>query len=574
MANEVTEILEDFSDGLNTRFAPNRIPKTATPTATNCWYDVNALAKRAGSTVLSTSATLSNMAASIAWRGVMIKHWVNASADSLIMLANIGKGRNVFVASNNATTFTVMHNQEADNNGTLPASCNTTSGSPTVTFNSGSPTPFMSVGDFIYVKTTTDWLQIQSIDSGTQITATANATATDTSVYLSIPGFTATARASFAEMNSAVWICSQGGGSLSAVFSIFGYANFKAAFPKASYNLTYKNYMFAAATAANPSRVSWSSLKDPTTWPATNFVDVNPDDGFPIVGMFVDGQSIVILKTNQAYKLTGEIFDPANPTYTLQPIYVPSDFLISGPGSIQLMNGKFIMLGEKGFYSYTGGSTINFIEESSTIRDQFATIAGFSLVAAPSVSVEPQSIMVDGKYWLSVESSTFSHTTGFKNVIWVIDEEGAFWRWNQGTSAQVSGFAYRQGTLYGVNADTGASAGLQTLNTGTVDTGSVAINGTWTSRVFEYPNQQQFLVANVMFKKQSAGNLTFEYSIDEGSFASATIDMTVGSGTRVKSQNITLGTVGSSIQFRLSNATASQTFEVYGIQWIRRPLKQ
>lgn len=565
MSNETTEILEDFSGGLNTRFAPNRIKKGQTPTSTNCWYDVGALSKRNGATIDTTTARL--VASDfVAYRGIQIRRFVNAATDALIIHSNIGQSRYVLVYTNNASTYFV-----APRFATV-GSVTTSIGSATVT---GSGTTFLAgrAGDLLYVESTNEYLIIQSVTNDIELVTTTTATANAAGAsYQVIPSWASTSRLSFVEMNSSLWIC--GRGSVSGQFTGGTAVAAADAFPQASYSIVYANYVFAASTTDNPSRVRWCNLKDPTTWPASNFIDVNPDDGFPIVGMFLDGQSIVVLKTNSAYKITGEIFDPANPTYTLQQIFVPSDFLINGPGSVQIVNGKYLMLGQKGFYAYTGGSTIQFVEESNEIKNQFTTIAGYSLASAASPTVEPYSAMVDGKYWLSVEDSQFSHTTGFKNVVWVIDEEGTFWRWNQGTNAQVSGFAYRTGTLYGVNADTGGTAGLQTLNTGTVDTGSTAINGTWTSKIFEYPNQQQFLVANVFYKKQGSGNLTFEWSIDEGSFSSATIDMTAGSGTRVKSPNVTLGTAGSTIQFRLSNATASQTFEVYGIQWIRRPLKQ
>lgn len=565
MANELVEFLEDFGAGLNTRDDPNRIDPRFSPTTTNVWYDAKSLKKRNGATIASTSATLYG-ATTVAWRGTQIRNYAaGASAvNALIINANIGQARNVAVYTTDASAFTVMSRAS-------PGTISTTSGSPTIT---GSGTTFLTefqVGDYIVNGATPEYLQIQSITNDTTITATTNAANTVAgATYICVPSWTSTNRLSFSEMNSALWVSVNG----SPAFSWNGSAiTARTTFPQAAHTITYRNYTFAANYSSTPSRLSWSALKDPTSWPASNFIDVNPDDGFPIVGLFFDGQSIVILKTNSAYKLTGDVFDPANPTYSLIQIYTPTDFLINSARSVQLYRNSYIMLGSRGFYSYDGGGVISKVDDSDIIRDQYSNIAGFSLSAQPDAAVEPSAIIVNGDYWLSVETSTFSHTSGFKNAIYVLDKAGALWRWNQGTSAQVSDFAYRSGTLYGVNADTGASAGLLTLNTGSVDTGSVAINGTWTSKIFQFPNQQQFLRAHVYYKKQGAGNLTFEYAIDEGSFTSVAIDMTAGTGTRVKSSQIIIGSQGSTIQFRLSNATASQTFEVYGIEYIRRDLK-
>jgi len=70
------------------------------------------------------------------------------------------------------------------------------------------------------------------------------------------------------------------------------------------------------------------------------------------------------------------------------------------------------------------------------------------------------------------------------------------------------------------------------------------------------------------------GNWTFEDSVDEGSFVSNTIDMTAGTGTRVKSAPIVFGRIGRSIQFRWSNNVAAQTFEVYAVELYRQELRR
>lgn len=65
---------------------------------------------------------------------------------------------------------------------------------------------------------------------------------------------------------------------------------------------TVNNYLFMANTAANPSRVQWSAIQDPTTWPAANFVDVGIEDvatqANGIQAVFPFGEDLLIFKTN------------------------------------------------------------------------------------------------------------------------------------------------------------------------------------------------------------------------------------------------------------------------------------
>lgn len=592
MASQVIkERLSDFSGGLSTRDSPNKINSKNSPTTTNVWYDGGSLKKRNGATLDTANASISGKSDfQYNFFGSQIKTFSNVTENGLMCIGpirTISTSGIVRPVDRNAVIvmqdFSLPGAVKVIARRAFSGTVDVVLGSPTITV---TDTSIYKVGDYLNVSnlsgsdSAAQMFLIQSIDSATTMTATTNSIRTlsgaGSNLCTIIPTWTLENRVSISEMNSKVWL--SGNGSVSGSFTFnsdFTTSIITAvdAFPQAAYTLPHKNYMFAANYGATSSRIAWSSLKDPTTWPASNFIDVNPDDGFPIVGLFFDGQAIVILKTNKAYKLTGDVFDPSNPTYTLTQIYTPSDFLISSARTVQMYNGKYIMLGNNGFYAYDGGSKIDDMPKFDIVRNQFQSVQGFSISSAPAIYTEPSSISINGDYWLSVESSTFSHTAGYKNVIYVLDKNGAFWRWNQNIDAEVSDFSYHLGTVYATNGNISSTSGIQTLNTGSVDTGSIAINATWTSKVFNFKNKQQFLYCYVYYKKQSAGNLTFEYSIDEGAFSSATIDMTAGTGTRVKSSRILLGQFGSSIQFRLSNAVASQTFEVYGIEYVRRDLK-
>ena len=566
MGSESVTVLQDFSLGLNTLTVANRLDQKEFPTATNVWNDNGAIAKRLGQSRTSTSLTIFGNS----WYGQSVHSSVLSAVERLVILVDAGKSRNFIIDSNNAITILL-----SDTAGTGTAA--TTSGSAVVT---GSGTNWATVakaGALFSANAGTvsaDTIQILTVDSDTQLTLTANFPTTYSGIsYKIVPSWAPTNRVSYADINLNTYICGQG--SVPILWN-GSFAAYVPAFPQASYSINFRNYIFAAGTVANPSRVAWSALKDAASWPASNFIDVTPDDGFQIVGLVTDGQSIVIFKTNGAYKLSGDVFDPANPTYTLTQIYTPSDFAINSPRTFQLFGPSgYLMAGNKGFYSYDGGGAISKIFDYDRIRADFADMGTFDWAVAPSVSAEPSAIIVDGNYWLQVPNRVSSISTTHKEFTYILDKTGSVWKWTTLAGGMISDFAYRAGTLYGVNSYTSGTAGaIMQLNTGSTDGLASAINGSFTTKILEFGNQQRFGLVFVYLKKQSAGDLTFEYSIDEGSFVSNTIDMTTGTGTRIKSAPIVIGRIGRSVQFRLSNNTVAQTFEVYGIELHHQELRR
>lgn len=557
---EQVTTLQDFSLGLNTLVAPNRLDPRYTALHTNMWNDDGAMAKRLGQNRTSTTNTI----LSRSWFGYSMYNAVFSGTENLIIYAAAGITNNFLMYTSDSINVNGMYVSTAGTVTTAVASAAVV-GVGTAFLTTARAGALFSVGSTVGI--------VLSVTNDTNLTLTGNFGALNAgSSYNILPGWAATKRVSYTSQNSKVWICGNGNAS---VYFDGSNAVYVDAFPQAAYSIVYKNYTFTANTVANPSRVAWSALKDPTTWPASNFVDVNPDDGFPIVGMVFDGQSIVIFKTNSAYKLTGDVFDPANPTYTLTKIFTPNDFNINSPKSFQLYGPTgYIMLGLKGFYSYDGGGAISKILDYDRVRAQFAAVGSFAWGNVPTVTAEPSAIIVDGNYWLQVANILSSISASDKEFTYVLDKSGAFWKWTQLGPAMISDFAYRVGVLYGVNSYSGGTPGLLQLNTGSTDGLTSAINGSFTTKVVEFPNQHRFGVAYVYFKKQAAGNLTFEYSIDEGSFTSNTIDMTTGTGTRVKSAPIIIGAAGRSIQFRFSNNTAAQPFEVYAIEFHHQELRR
>lgn len=572
MSPEQIEFIQDFSGGLNTLAAPDRLPPNMLPAMSNVWYDDGALQKKPGQLKISSTGNGDTIWGR-GWSGYSLHTSVFSGSQSLLVYGGNGVSRNfVFhVDASDPTTSNIM-NTGGTGLATTTISSPNVSGSGTNWTTTASPGALFVIGNTVG--------QILTVSSDTALVLTGNFGANNTGTSYTITNsWSPSKRISVVDMNAKAWISGPGSTSVSWDGST---QVFVPTFPSANYSVSYSNYIFAANTASNPSRISWSSLLDPTTWPAANFVDVSPNDGFPIVGMFLDGQSIVILKTNSCWKLTGGTFDPSNPTYSLTQVYVPSDFIINSPKSVQLLGNQssgygFMMLGQKGFYSYNGSGAITKLFNFDIIRSEFATMAAFNWGQVPTVTAEPSSIVVDGNYWLQVPYTLSTISSSDKELTYIVDKNGAVWRWQSTANGMISDFAYLAGTLYGVNSYSGGTTGLIQLNTGSSDAKTTAINGTMTTKVIEYQNQQRFGRCNIYFKKQSAGNITFSYQVDEGGYTNTTIDMTsspVGDGgTRVKSIDILIGSVGRTIQFQISNNVAAQTFEIYGVQFNRRDLE-
>jgi len=58
------------------------------------------------------------------------------------------------------------------------------------------------------------------------------------------------------------------------------------------------NYLFMASNSSFPSRVFWSQVLDPNTWPAASFLDVRPEDNTPINAIIAFGEDLLIFKNN------------------------------------------------------------------------------------------------------------------------------------------------------------------------------------------------------------------------------------------------------------------------------------
>jgi hypothetical protein len=69
---------------------------------------------------------------------------------------------------------------------------------------------------------------------------------------------------------------------------------------------THLNRAWGAGDPANPSRIRFSDILNPESWPALNFIDFNPEDGDRITALYRYGQQLIVSKQKSMALLTGD----------------------------------------------------------------------------------------------------------------------------------------------------------------------------------------------------------------------------------------------------------------------------
>jgi hypothetical protein len=78
-----------------------------------------------------------------------------------------------------------------------------------------------------------------------------------------------------------------------------------AAIPKGKQGFWFHNFFFVIGVTGNLSRLYFSDVNAPETFPADNFIDINPGDGQTIIGFGVLADTLLLFKDNRVWGLTG-----------------------------------------------------------------------------------------------------------------------------------------------------------------------------------------------------------------------------------------------------------------------------
>ena len=351
--------------------------------------------------------------------------------------------------------------------------------------------------------------------------------------------------------------------------------------PRVAYLATHKNYVFGSRTTTAQSRVYWSALKDPLTWPATNFLDVGQDK---ITGMISYAGELIVFQTRGMSKVLGEIFDPANPTFSVSRIATPGSFAFNSNWSAAVHNGALIFFAMGRFYQYIVGTSA--IQEISRpiLADLPSAFTGPSSVAA--IEQRMHAISFNGYYICK----GLQYVSGEPTIrAYVLDRNNAWWLYADSTAQNTSRGPLGQTPMV-VETLTSSPPRLVTVNDGgsagdgrfyEIDfkdpapfedqflenddgTSTRPVESLWLSKEFNI-DYGHFRDVTVYLKKQSAGNLNVGWLVDQAAIVTANIDMTAGRGDLIRAV-LPINQNGSTIQLRLKHDTSDQTFEVFAIR--------
>jgi hypothetical protein len=324
--------------------------------------------------------------------------------------------------------------------------------------------------------------------------------------------------------------------------------------PTAKYVQVHKNIMFLAGNSTNPSRLYFSDIALPESWPALNFIDVGKGDGDQITGLAILLDRLVITKNNSVWLLEGD---------------AASNFIlrrttnIAGcvdQHSIVTVKNTLGMLARDGFYFFDG---VNMVLASEKIYSTFNALnsSQFGLVAAiydPTIR----------KVFVSVPSAAMTSN----DTVLVYDELRVAWTIYKGINA-ASWVIWRQfNTDHLLFGD--ASVGqLYDAETGYSDNGA-AIAGYIVTKEMDLGGTE--LAKNVMEvfldAKEKSGtgdttaNLSFfkDLSTTESSTISVTVTQATASASRVSPSAVGAGQVRS-IAVKVAHSSATASITIYGV---------
>lgn len=121
------------------------------------------------------------------------------------------------------------------------------------------------------------------------------------------------------------------------------------ALPNGQFCIYFKNKVWVAGTSANPSRLFWSDVGDPRSFPAANVVDFDPNDGDVITGLGTAGPYLLVFKKNKMFRVYDLNTGANDPVST-------SIGAASHRSIVESPIGTFFLSYDKGIYLYNGSS--------------------------------------------------------------------------------------------------------------------------------------------------------------------------------------------------------------------------
>lgn len=189
----------------------------------------------------------------------------------------------------------------------------------------------------------------------------------------------------------------------------------RAAFLETNYERVWAANLFDNATE-HASRIWFSEIGDATDWSATDWIDVDPDDGTVITGLKVFGGNLMVFKERAVYSLGGSDVN----TFSLFPL--DSDIGTTCPKTIQSEGDRIIFFDPlTGVWQFDGSS---FTKLDDKINLHLLDGINFS------ASHRSSAFMWQGRYYLSVPWGSDSYPSrtfvyDLRNNAWTQYDYGA-----------------------------------------------------------------------------------------------------------------------------------------------------
>jgi hypothetical protein len=217
------------------------------------------------------------------------------------------------------------------------------------------------------------------------------------------------------------------------------------------------NYMFLSGATTNVSRVYWSVLVDPETWPAANYLDFKQGSGESVVGLGSIGTDLFIFKGKGIGKLstTGMATGPG-------PFTVMWDNVgLFGPHCVDnLPDGRLVFLSSDLEVYITDGYTLQRVARlPPPLPNVYPTLLTAATIGAPTTWL---------KYYPRRNEIIIS--SPYASVVLAYDVEQKYWR-------KITGLTlWGLGVLYQPPGASGATAGFYLIGSETNGNAIIADN--------------------------------------------------------------------------------------------------
>jgi hypothetical protein len=392
----------------------------------------------------------------------------------------------------------------------------------------------------------------------------------------------------FASLNNIVAIC--GGATPDTPLQWTGTGNVSALAgspPVGNIVAVANNFMFISGIAATPSRVYWSNVSDPNTWPAASFIEFRASDGDKVTALLEKDQNIYIFKQQSIGVLFTQSVSVSG-TVTLAPL---SQLIVgngcSGRHCVDLLpDGRIVFLGTNNHVYIYDGASVNDVSDPRTGSNIQTVLDSMNISRLPFsvVRVYPTRNQV----WISMSSaSATTHDTvlvyDYQVNIWV----SKFININANILEPV--IDTRTTPDHSILMVTGDYAGEvfeQDIGTTDASVSGGTIDGYGTISVLLNPDQKQVFPrsAIIPLESETLGQLTFSYGyngLTDVSYSTSltqaqggadldsefTLDVSRLAGSTTLRDQTLLVNAGSvfSIQMQFRNDQASQSFRVHPV---------